>query len=48
MSYWGAASTLERTSPTGRRHITAPDPVDTTVHRATPRGPGIPDPGPPF
>ena len=43
---WGG--TLEWTSPTGRRHITAPDPVDTTVHRATPRGPEIPDPGPPF
>ncbi|MFC7876700.1 DUF222 domain-containing protein [Isoptericola sp. NPDC057391] len=43
---WGG--TLEWTSPTGRRYITRAEPLDTTRHRATPRGPEIPDHGPPF
>ncbi|MEU2200563.1 DUF222 domain-containing protein [Isoptericola sp. NPDC019482] len=43
---WGG--TLEWTSPTGRRHLTHPEPVDTTRHRTIPHTPEIPDPGPPF
>ncbi|MFD6178384.1 MULTISPECIES: HNH endonuclease signature motif containing protein [unclassified Isoptericola] len=39
---WGG--TLEWTSPTGRRHTTAPEPIDTTRHRRTPTGPVIPCP----
>lgn len=44
----GGGGTLEWTSPTGRRHITAPEPVDTTRHRTMPRGPEPPDHAPPF
>ncbi|MFD6175396.1 MULTISPECIES: HNH endonuclease signature motif containing protein [unclassified Isoptericola] len=33
---WGG--TLEWTSPTGRRHTTTPEPIDTTRHRTLPRG----------
>ncbi|MEU2201322.1 DUF222 domain-containing protein [Isoptericola sp. NPDC019482] len=40
-SNWGG--TLEWTSPTGRRYVTAPEPVDTTRHRHPPHGPDIPE-----
>lgn len=43
---WGGV--LEWTSPTGRRYVSAPEPVDTTRHRTTPRGPEPPDHDPPF
>ncbi|MFD6178417.1 MULTISPECIES: HNH endonuclease signature motif containing protein, partial [unclassified Isoptericola] len=33
---WGG--TLEWTSPTGRRHTTHPEPLDTTRHRSLPHG----------
>ncbi|MFD6176592.1 MULTISPECIES: HNH endonuclease signature motif containing protein [unclassified Isoptericola] len=38
---WGG--TLEWTSPTGRRHTTTPEPIDTTRHRHAPHGHEVPD-----
>jgi len=35
--------TLEWTSPTGRRHVTRPEPVETTRHRRLPTGSWVPD-----
>ncbi len=38
---WGG--TLEWTSPTGRRYLTRPEPLETTRHRHAPEGPDLPE-----
>ncbi|MEL7974486.1 DUF222 domain-containing protein [Isoptericola sp. F-RaC21] len=42
-SHVGWGGTLEWTSPTGRRHVTRPDPIDVTRHRSMPCGHEPPD-----